>query len=212
MLQALLVSVTIIVLFGIVVPLVRGLDFLNPLLLSAYMMLGVVIVAPAAASAFSGSEKIEPRAALRKLGAVTGFAWGLALATVAAGLITVNVASHYHRVLLPNGSFLAAGVLSSATATVFTALLAAIVARRYSVDVARNAVRLIFLGLVIFGFALSRFGGPDWVRNLFRWTTTAHMRALCTAMAAVLAIADVGLAVLLARFIGSPSAERYSVP
>ena len=210
--QAILVSGTIIILFGVVVPLVRGLDFLNPLLLSAYLLLAVVIVAPAAATAFAGNEALDPREAVGKLALVSGFAWGLALATVAAGLITVNVASHYNRMLLPNLPFLAAAVLSSAAATVFTALVAAIVARRYSAEIARNAVRLMFLGLMIFIFALSRFGGPEWVRDLFRWTTTAHMRQLCTVAAAVLAAADVGLAVLLRRFIGSAAPGRYSVP
>lgn len=201
MLRAFLVSAAIIALFGIGVPLVRGLGFLNPLLLSAYLLLGVIIVAPVAASAFSGNQPVAGPEALRKVGLAAGFAWGLSLAVVAAGLITVNLASRYPRALVPNARFLTAAILCGAVATVFAALFSALVARRYSAEAARNAVRLIFLGLVIFAVALSRFGGPEWMRNVFRWSTTSHLRTLLTAAAAVLAILDVVLAMALGRVL-----------
>src|SRR5207237_1602105 len=43
----------ILVVFGVVVPLLKGLDFLDPLLLGAYTCMGAVFAPPAAASRFA---------------------------------------------------------------------------------------------------------------------------------------------------------------
>jgi hypothetical protein len=206
MLRSALVSAGIIVLFGVVLPLSKGVDYLDPLILAGCLGLSVVIVAPAAASTFSGAEPLDGRAALRRLGIVWLYAWAMGIAVLIAGLITVNVAARYRGALLPRASFIAAALAWSATATLFFGLVSAMVARRYSAGAARNAVRLVFLGLILFLFAMARFNGPQWLQTMHAWCTAPHLRKLFAFAAAGLALADGLLAAVLLR------TPRYSVP
>lgn len=203
MLRTALISAAVIVLFGVLVPLRKGLDFLDPLILCGCLMLSLVMVGPAAASAFSGTPPVQGRAALRRLAIVAVYAWAIGVAVLVAGLITVNLRSPYRKAFIPETWFLITAMLFSAAATVLIGVLSALVARRYTASTARNALRLAFLGLVLFVFAIARFGGPDWPRTLHAWCTPAHLRRFFAIAAAVLAVADAALTAVLARGVGS---------
>ncbi len=172
---------------------------MDPLILTGYLLLSVVIVVPVAASTFAGVESLSGGAALRRLAVVASYAWGLGVVVLASGLITVNLEIHYRRILLPGTRFLIAGLTCGAAATVFAGLISAMVTRRYSAAAARNMVRLVFLALVVFIAALVRFGGPEWPLTVYRWSTAAHLSTLCMVAAAVLAAADGLLAITVIR-------------
>jgi hypothetical protein len=204
--RAVLISAAIIALFGVGLPLTKGLNFLDPLILTGCLALSLVIVGPAAASTFSDPERAERPGALRRLGVVVLYAWAMGLAVLAAGLATVNLTSHYRRVLAPGGAFVASAAACSATATIFVGIVSALTARRYSAGAARNALRFIFLGLVLFAFAMIRFAGPEWLQNLHAWCTIAHLRRFFAFAAIGFGIIDAALVSVLVR------GARYSVP
>ena len=192
-----IIALAIIIVFGILTPLIKGPDLLNPLLLTAYMILSLVIVGPGAAGVFAGEEAAEGAAGLRRLGLVALYAWALGAIVLAAGLITIRARAH--RPLLPRTSFLIAELVCGAAATAFVGLVAGLIARRYSANAARTAQRFVFLGLVIFLFALARFGGPEWVRAIYGWATERRLTNIFVICAVALAVADVPLAAALAR-------------
>ncbi|HZU24382.1 MAG TPA: hypothetical protein VFA04_02615 [Bryobacteraceae bacterium] len=204
--RAALISVAIIVLFGIVLPLSKGINFLDPLILSGCLVLSLVIVGPAAASSFSGPQPTDGPAALRRLGVVVLYAWALGDAVLAAGVMTVNLSGHYRHMFMLSGSFLLAALACSAAATIFIGIVSALTARRYSATAARNALRFVFLGIVLFLFAMARFSGPEWLQNMHAWCTVPHLRKFFAFAAIGLAIADAPLAAVLLR------GARYSVP
>jgi len=197
--RAALISAIIIVLFGILVPLRKGADFLDPIILSGCLVLSLVIVAPAAASTFSGGEPAEGRPALRRLAIVVVYAWGMGVAVLAAGVVTINLHGAHHQPLAPRPGFVLAALAWSAAATAFVGAASALVSRRYSASAARNALRLVFLGLVLFLVVMSRFGGPNWLTSVHAWCTAAHLRMLFAITTVVLAGADALLGFVLVR-------------
>ena len=98
-LRAVILHLVLIAIFGVFLPLRKGLGFLEPIMITAYACLGVLFAAPAAAaSAFSkGRPQTMQEAGVRAAKAV-GYGEGLALVMLIAGVVTVSVASG--RVLL----------------------------------------------------------------------------------------------------------------
>ena len=89
----------LVVVFGVLLPLRKGLGFLEPIMITAYACLGVLFAAPAAAKAFAKSRPQSMREAGARAAKAVGYGEGLALVMLIAGGATVSVAQR--RVLVP---------------------------------------------------------------------------------------------------------------
>src|SRR4249919_1768985 len=90
-LRTVILHLVLILIFGVFLPLRKGLGFLEPIMITAYACLGVLFAGPAAASAFSkGRPQTMREAALRTAKAV-GYGEGLALLILITGVVTVSV-------------------------------------------------------------------------------------------------------------------------
>jgi hypothetical protein len=145
-LRGLGVHVAIIAIFGVAIPWVKGLDFFDPLILTAYACLGAVFAAPAVAHGFAGrtAARVDARIALSVF-----YGEAVALGALAVGIATVWW-THRNRLFFPPDPALlgaAAGfgfVLSFALATAAAGLT---VTR--SPAAARAVLRGILLGLLV---------------------------------------------------------------
>jgi len=186
----------IVALFGILVPYYKRYDFLDPVMLAAYFCLPLVLVAPMAADALAGSAD-SPAATVGRTLLVALYGWGLGMAIVAAGLITVNAANWHGRVLLPGGGFLAAGALFSATATLAAVIAAGLLAHQFSAATAKTILRLLFLAALVAMVLLARAASAEWTAEFWRHMTSPKLTGIGWYSGVVLAAAD---AVALAVF------------
>lgn len=155
-LRIILLHVALIAIFGVLLPQRKGIDFLDPVMISAYTCLGVIFAAPAAAATFATGRPQSMREALARAGKAAGYGEGLALIILMAGVVTVNLGRR-GRVRLPELDTLAESGLLGAAATVAVALFAGWMTLRFSARVARTGMRLVFLLLLMaFFFHSSR--------------------------------------------------------
>ncbi len=159
-LRIVLLHVALIAIFGVLLPQRKGIDFLDPVMISAYACMGVFFAAPAAASTFAKSRPQSMREAFARVGKAAGYGEGLALIMLIAGVITVNLTVNLGRrgrVHLPELDTLAESGLLGATATIAVALFAGWMTLRFSARMARRGMRVVFLLLLLaFFFRSSR--------------------------------------------------------
>jgi hypothetical protein len=140
------VYVLLILVFGIAVPASKGLGFFNSTLLSAYACLGTIFAGPIAANKFAVRPASFKEAVVWILKAVL-FGELLAVAMLACGVATVFFSSPAF--FPPDLGTIGAGLLLGLAACLALASLAAWVTVEFSPGVARMALRLIFLGLLL---------------------------------------------------------------
>lgn len=140
--------------FGVFLPWMRGLNFLDPVMLAAYACLGVLFAAPAAAQAFAERPASMADVAAR-----------LAVAVMYGEIMVVAIficafATFYLLHPLPLGPDLpglaevnAFGLAGSLAA----GAVAGWIALKFSLGAARAMMRVIFLGLLIVFFFRSRW-------------------------------------------------------
>jgi hypothetical protein len=191
-----LTPLLIVALFGVLVPFYKRYDFLDPVLLAAYFCLPLVLVAPVAATALAGSAE-SIGATVRGVLKVALYGWGLGMAIVAAGLITVNAAVWHGHILAPGGAFLAGGVLFSASAAFAAVIVTGLIAHLSSAAVAKTILRLLFLALLIAMVLLVRGASSDWAAAFWLHMTSPELARIGLWAGAVLAVTD---AVALAAF------------
>src|SRR5579863_8662049 len=114
--QAILLFVTVI-LFGVLVPLLKGFAFLDPLMILCYACLGVLYVAPASAEAFGTPDDRLKGPVFRKMLSLLVYGWGLSFLLLAAGIVTVNVTNWHGKFIGPRSSLIVAALLLSASAS-----------------------------------------------------------------------------------------------
>lgn len=142
----LLVYVAVLVIFGVLVPLQKGLQFLDPVILIAYACLGSVFAGPAAVQAFdtlpnSATEATKRIAAAVLLGEV------VVAVLLVLGLGTVRLE---HRGIFPlDVPTLIAGIVFGVSLSLALASMAAWIRMTYSGSVARSALRAAFVLLLI---------------------------------------------------------------
>jgi len=198
MTRPVLTVLAVVALFGILVPLYKRYDFLDPVMLAAYFCLPVVLVAPMAADALAGNAESAMRTVQRAL-LVAFYGWGLGMVIVVAGLITVNAASWHGHLLLPAGEFLAAGALFSVAAALTAVLFTGFLAHFFSARSARTILRLLFLVLLIAMVLLARGVSAEWTAAFWRHMTTPELTRGGYCGAAALAVVDTFALGLLAR-------------
>jgi len=197
MTRPLLTVLTVVALFGILVPWYKRYDFLDPVMLAAYFCLPVVLVAPMAADALAVSAESAMSTVHRVL-LVAFYGWGLGMVIIVAGLITVNAASWHGHLLQPAGELLAAGALFSAGAALATVLATGFLTHYFSPRSATTILRLLFLVLLVAMVLLARGASAKWTAAFWRHMTTPELTRGGFYGAIALAVAD---AAALAVFV-----------
>lgn len=143
-----LIHVVLVAIFGVLIPWWKGIDFFDPVITAAYACMGVLFAAPAAAQAFSGSRPQSMRDAYGRAGKAVLYGEGLALIFLTAGTATVSL-THGARLRLPELDVLGETAVLGLAASVAFASLAGWATLRFSAGMARLAMRILFVGLLI---------------------------------------------------------------
>jgi hypothetical protein len=196
MMRPIVTVLVLVALFGILVPYYKRYDFLDPVLLVAYFCLPLVLVAPVAANALAGSAESVAATVFGSL-QVAFYGWGLGMTIVITGLMTVNAAGWHGHVLLPSGTFLAAGAFLSAAAALAAAIVAGLFAHLFSAAVAKTILRLLFLALLVVLVLLVRGASATWTAAFWQHMTSSELTRIGFFGGSVLAATD---AVALAAF------------
>jgi hypothetical protein len=170
--------------FGVLVPMYKRMDFLDPRLIVAYACLSAVIAASSVADAFTPG---AAGTALGRMIRVWLYSWGLAVLLLFAALLTVNVRNWYGHVLLPHpASFLIACECISATASAAVVALGAVLTRRFSGGSTKTVFRTLFLLAILALVLADRYGVETATTAAFtRWLFI--LSAICGAAAVFLA-------------------------
>jgi len=137
----------LIAIFGIFLPFRKGLEFLDPVMTSAYARLGALFAAPAAARSFARRRPQSMREAAWLAAKAVGYGEGLALVILGAGVATVSVSRG--RLLLPELDVLTEAALLGLAGSLALTLLAAWMTLRFSAGAARMGLRALFLVLLL---------------------------------------------------------------
>lgn len=137
--------------FGVLVPYLKGLEFFNPQLLSAYACMGTIFAGPAVAQAFGDKPSSFGEAARWIVQAVLFGEWIIA-AMLSAGILTVYL-THRHTVFFPpDVPALAIAAGFGVSISLALAAGAAWLTTQFSPGAARIALRIVFLALVALFF------------------------------------------------------------
>jgi len=140
------VYLLLIGIFGVFLPWQKGGNFLDSVMLGAYACMGVVFAAPAAASEFTLAPTTQKALARVVIAVIYGELVAGMLLLV--GLVTVYVSYGGRLVVGPDlNSFAKCGLLGL-TLSLAVSMAAAWLSVKFSPGLARNVVRLVFLGLL----------------------------------------------------------------
>jgi hypothetical protein len=155
-LRVVLIHVAIVAVFGVALPWMRGIEFLDSVMLAAYACLGVLFAAPAAAQACAAEPPASIGAAVGRIALAVAYGEGMAVTILLAGFLTVYLTSP-HVLFAPDletvGKATALGIAASAA----LGAIAAWITLQFSAGTARIALRVIFLGLLWLFFSYSRW-------------------------------------------------------
>jgi hypothetical protein len=146
-LRLVLFHVVLIAVFGVLLPLRKGLGFLDPVMISAYACMGILFAPPAAAAAFSKARPQTMKQLFAHTAKAVAYGEGMTLVMLIAGFETVS-ATH-GRVLVPQLDTLLGALLLGLCGSAALALFGGWLALRFSPSVARTVLRLIFLLLLV---------------------------------------------------------------
>jgi hypothetical protein len=196
-----LILVSVVLVFGVVVPWYKGVTILQPTIVLAYSLMALLFVAPAASEFWSAISGPTSRGALAgRILAIVGYGWGIALLMLVTALVTLNLANRTERILIPPREFLTATLLFSLTASAAVAALCALLAGRYSAATAKAVLRGFFLLLLIALAFGSRVLPESWQIVLADHSTRRAITRIAWQGAAVCAmVAALGLLLLLRR-------------
>lgn len=146
--RSILLHLAFLVAFGIWIPRMKGLDFLDSSVLGAYACLGLIFAAAAAAQAFQDGFATFPRALARIFASVL-YGELVVAALLAGGIETVNLSRRGGFVPTPEWETVGHCALFGLCASVMLASLAAWLTVRFSKRAAMICLRLAFFGLLI---------------------------------------------------------------
>jgi len=195
--RQLLLILAIVGAFGVLVPMYKGPDFLDPRLIVAYACLSAVIAAPIVTDVFAQQAEDNPLPSLLR---VWLYSWAFAAFLLATALFTVNVENWRGRVVLPRTSFLVAAESLGLTVSAAVVGLGALLASRFSAANVKAGFRALFLIVVAAMFLADRSGALS--------MTTAAMTRLLFILSSLFGAAALMMHVML-RLGGSHSRDRW---
>jgi hypothetical protein len=148
-----LVVLAVVIAFGILVPLYKGLGFQDPRIIAAYAFLAVLFVAPASAElASTHGTRASATGLLGRIALIVAWGWGITVLILGTALVTLNIVSRGSVFMAPPAKFLTAVLAFSLTASVAIAILGAVLAQRFSAAGVKNILRIGFL-VILLGLA-----------------------------------------------------------
>jgi len=196
-LRGLLVTLVVLASFGVLVPWMKGFEFLDTRFVLAYCSIGLLFAGPLMAEmlATDGSSKPAPIVNIARIALVALYGWTVSSIMLLIGFAVVNLQHWFGKVLLPATPVLISALSLGLLASVFVAELTAFLTLKVSPGAAKIALRVLFLGV----FALILFG-PDSVSDaLSRATTTEALPNLAWKVAIVLVVLNAGLLIALPK-------------
>jgi hypothetical protein len=149
--RVILVHVALVAVFGVFLPWMKGIDFLDSVMTAAYACLGVLFAAPAAAQAFADEHPRSMTTAVACIAIAVLYGEFLTFVILLAGFMTVYL-THPGFMLAPDLSTLALAGAFGLTASTALAAIAGWITLRFSAGVARLALRGVFLTLLVLFF------------------------------------------------------------
>jgi len=141
--------------FGVLVPWWKGLEYLDPLLFIACILVSLVFVTPMITEGFS------PKNIFGQASRAVIYAWTLAVLVLIHGLVTVNATHWFGHILLPPASIVFGSLLLNFAGASFLSALALWISLESSTAVAKRTVRIAFFALLAGYFYLFRFAPPQ---------------------------------------------------
>jgi hypothetical protein len=155
--KGVLLHLALVAVFGVFLPWKKGIEFFDPVILSAYACLGVLFAAPIAAQAFADVRPESMSAAIARIAAAVLYGECVVIAFLGAGIATVYF-THRHSVFFaPDLVGLGFAALLGLTGSFAFAALAAWISLRFSAAAARGALRMMFLLLLFLFFFRSQW-------------------------------------------------------
>ncbi|MEO8025521.1 MAG: hypothetical protein ABI823_03570 [Bryobacteraceae bacterium] len=190
-----LLTVLILAAFGVLVPWMKGFDFLDTRYILAYGSIGLLFAGPLMAELLSvdGGALQAPIVYPARIALVSLYGWGVATLMLAMGFAVVNIQHWFGKILVPPTAVLVSGSVMSLLAAVLVAEVTALLTLKFSAGVAKGVLRLIFLGTL----ALIVFGPPGFGDALSLAMTTEALPSLAWKVSTVLALLNAGLLVAL---------------
>lgn len=146
-----LVILGVVIAFGILVPVYKGVGFLDPRIIAAYACLALLFVAPASAELAGAQGKDAAAwAILARIAIIVAWGWGITVVILATAIVTLNLmARRGGGFAAPPMNFLVPVLVFSLSASVAIALLGAVLARRFSAPRVKNLLRTAFLLILL---------------------------------------------------------------
>jgi len=148
--RVLAIHLAIVAVFGVVFPWMRGIGFLDPVMISAYACIGVLFAGPAAAQAFGLDRPQSMGDALARILMAVAYGELMTVLLLLAGLATVYATRHF--LFAPDLEALATAGLLGIAASLAVAVIAGWMTLRFSARAARQGMRVLFLLLLIVFF------------------------------------------------------------
>ncbi len=154
--RGLLIHILVIGTFGIFLPWLKGIEFLDPVLIAAYACLGILFAAPAAAQAFASGRPASMGEALARVAVAAVYGEVMVIAILMAALATVYLTHRYIPIAPDVPGMLEANAFGIAASLAMGAI-AGWITLQFSAGAARSMMRVIFLGLLVVFFFYSRW-------------------------------------------------------
>jgi hypothetical protein len=182
----LIAFVVTLVLFGTLVPLWKGIDFLDPILIAISANLSLLFVAPLVAN-------VEGNGAIRsRIGAAVSFAFSLALLIVVNAIATVNMTHWMRKMIMPGAALLGGALALNAASAIFLAVVTAVLLRRMEPERVKRTMRTLFL-VVLLGFLFMLRLAPPALRDVLDENMTTEALARDTWIASGILLACAGV-------------------
>ena len=178
------VHALLLVLFGVFVPYLKGIEFFDILILAPYACLGFLFLSPmVVADVFQNNRQVTLTGLAR--GIVYG--WGTAVVMICLGLATVNF-SLPRRVLPPATVLLSLGILSLLFSIIVAAVAGAVALISKTADQAKGRLRMGFLLLLCAFFAAPHLLNDEIMNQLLSLSVAEKLAQVTLLAAPLLAI------------------------
>jgi hypothetical protein len=150
--RSILPHIALLVTFSIVIPRLKGIDFLDSQILGAYACLGIIFAPPATVQAFLAGTEASFRQAKARIFVSVLYGEVVSLTLMGVGIATVYLTNRGSYLPQPDWETLARCALFGLGASAMFSSLAALITVRFSRGTALVGLRVAFFGLLILYF------------------------------------------------------------